>query len=105
MSSNAKNDFSQGKVWACILSQAIPLTVAQMVHVLYNLVDRIYLGTCPELPALPSPAWVSFFPLSALFQPSAVCLAPAVHRCAPLPGAPATMSVPSVLWAPPLRCW
>lgn len=37
-------DFSQGKVWKIIVAQAIPLTVAQLVHVAYNLVDRIYIG-------------------------------------------------------------
>lgn len=40
----AKTDFSQGPVWKRILSQALPLTVAQLVQLLYNVVDRIYLG-------------------------------------------------------------
>ncbi len=39
-----KNDFLQGPVWRVILSQAIPLTIAQLVHLLYNVVDRIYIG-------------------------------------------------------------
>ena len=39
-----KNDFSQGKVWRRILSQVIPLTLAEIVHLLYNVVDRVYLG-------------------------------------------------------------
>ena len=38
------NDFSKGKVWKNIVSQAIPLTVAELVHLLYNIVDRIYIG-------------------------------------------------------------
>lgn len=38
------NDFSKGKVWRNIVSQAIPLTVAELVHLLYNIVDRIYIG-------------------------------------------------------------
>lgn len=40
----AKTDFSQGPVWKRILSQALPLTVAQLVQLMYNVVDRIYLG-------------------------------------------------------------
>ena len=40
----AKNDFSKGPVWKCIVAQAVPLTVAQLVQLLYNIVDRIYLG-------------------------------------------------------------
>lgn len=39
-----KIDFSKGPVWKCIIAQAIPLTVAQLVQLLYNVVDRIYLG-------------------------------------------------------------
>ncbi len=42
--SKAQNDFSKGPVWKCIIAQAVPLTVAQLVQLLYNVVDRIYLG-------------------------------------------------------------
>lgn len=38
------NDFSKGPVWKCIITQAIPLMIAQLVQLLYNVVDRIYLG-------------------------------------------------------------
>ena len=44
MAQKAKVDFSQGPVWKCILAQALPLTVAQLVQLAYNVVDRIYLG-------------------------------------------------------------
>ena len=37
-------DFSKGPVWKCIISQAVPLTIAQLVQLLYNVVDRIYIG-------------------------------------------------------------
>lgn len=40
----AKNDFSKGPVWKCIAVQSVPLMVAQLVQLLYNIVDRIYLG-------------------------------------------------------------
>lgn len=39
-----QNDFSSGPVWKRILAQAVPLTVAQLVQLLYNVVDRIYIG-------------------------------------------------------------
>ncbi|MBQ7360008.1 MAG: MATE family efflux transporter [Lachnospiraceae bacterium] len=42
--SKQKVDFSKGPVWKCIIAQAIPLTVAQLVQLLYNVVDRIYIG-------------------------------------------------------------
>ena len=44
MAQSKKIDFSQGPVWKCILAQALPLTVAQLVQLAYNVVDRIYLG-------------------------------------------------------------
>lgn len=43
-----KTDFSKGPVWKCIISQAVPLTIAQLVHLLYNVVDRIYIGHMEE---------------------------------------------------------
>ena len=42
--STSKIDFSKGPVWKCIVAQAVPLTVAQLVQLMYNVVDRIYLG-------------------------------------------------------------
>ncbi len=41
---SGKIDFSRGPMWRCILAQAMPLTVAQLVQLLYNVVDRIYIG-------------------------------------------------------------
>ena len=38
------NDFSRGPVWKCIIIQAVPLMIAQLVQLMYNVVDRIYLG-------------------------------------------------------------
>lgn len=40
----AQNDFSQGKMARNILSMAGPMTVAQIINILYNIVDRVYLG-------------------------------------------------------------
>ncbi len=45
----AQNDFSQGKMGRNILSMALPMTVAQLIHILYNIVDRIYLGHIEEI--------------------------------------------------------
>ena len=45
-------DFSQGKVSSHILAQAIPLALAQLVQMLYNVVDRIYIGHLPGTDSL-----------------------------------------------------
>lgn len=39
-----KNDFSKGKISSQIIQLAIPMSVAQIISVLYNVVDRIYIG-------------------------------------------------------------
>ncbi len=44
---SSKSDFSQGSISKNILALALPMTAAQMVNVLYSVVDRIYLGRLP----------------------------------------------------------
>ena len=39
-----KNDFTKGKVSSQIIQLAIPMTIAQLISILYNVVDRIYIG-------------------------------------------------------------
>ena len=41
---NTKNDFSKGNITKTLLGLAIPMTLAQLVNVLYNVIDRIYLS-------------------------------------------------------------
>ncbi|WP_333649800.1 MATE family efflux transporter [Lacrimispora sp.] len=45
---DTKNDFSQGSVMGNILRLALPMTLAQFINVLYNIVDRVYIGMIPE---------------------------------------------------------
>ena len=66
-----QNDFSKGSLWKIILNQSIPLTVAQLVHVLYNVVDRIYLGHLPGASSLALTGVGLIFPIVALV--SAFC--------------------------------
>lgn len=37
-------DFSTGRVSVRIMTQAVPLMLAQLVHLLYNVIDRVYIG-------------------------------------------------------------
>ena len=41
-------DFSQGSVAGNILRLALPMTVAQLINVLYSVVDRMYIGRLPD---------------------------------------------------------
>ena len=43
----AQNDFTRGSVSRNILNVALPMTAAQLINILYNLVDRMYIGRLP----------------------------------------------------------
>lgn len=47
-----QSDFSTGSVWRHIVSLAVPMTVAQLVQMLYNIVDRVYIGHLPGASSL-----------------------------------------------------
>lgn len=48
MSQTSTQDFSRGSVLSNIIKLAVPMTLAQLINVLYNIVDRIYIGRIPE---------------------------------------------------------
>ena len=50
-SQNTENDFSRGSIARNILSLALPMTLAQLINVLYSVVDRIYIGHIPHVSA------------------------------------------------------
>lgn len=43
----ARNDFTKGSIPRNIMNMAIPMTLAQIINLLYNIVDRIYIGRIP----------------------------------------------------------
>ena len=45
---DTKNDFSKGSIVENILKLAVPMTFAQLINVLYNIIDRIYIGRIAE---------------------------------------------------------
>ena len=47
-----KNDFGVGSVERNIIRMAVPMTVAQILNLLYNLVDRMYIGHIPGASSL-----------------------------------------------------
>ncbi len=59
-------DFSQGKISKLVLAQAVPMTVAQLVQLLYNIVDRIYLGHLPSTDSLALTGVGLVFPLTTM---------------------------------------
>ena len=60
------NDFSQGKIWRNIVSQSVPLILAQLVQLLYNVVDRVYIGHLPGADSTALTGIGLVFPLTTL---------------------------------------
>lgn len=60
------NDFTQGKVWRNIVYQSFPLILAQLVQLLYNVVDRVYIGHLPGTDGLALTGVGLAFPLTTL---------------------------------------
>lgn len=59
-------DFSQGKVWKNIVAQAIPLVLAQLSQLLYNIVDRVYIGHLSQTDSLALTGVGLAFPITTL---------------------------------------
>lgn len=47
-----QTDFSKGSVYRNILEVAVPMTLAQLLNLLYNIVDRMYIGRIPGVGTL-----------------------------------------------------
>ncbi|MDD3165468.1 MAG: MATE family efflux transporter, partial [Oscillospiraceae bacterium] len=47
-----KNDFSKGGVGHAIFQMAVPTTIAQLVNLLYSVVDRVFIGHLPASSSL-----------------------------------------------------
>ncbi len=60
------NDFSKGSVKKNIISQAIPLVLAQITQLLYNVVDRIYIGHLPVADSMALTGIGLVFPITTL---------------------------------------
>ncbi len=61
-----ENDFSKGKIWKSIIAQSIPLILAQLVQLLYNVVDRVYIGRLPGGDSMALTGIGLVFPLTSL---------------------------------------
>ncbi len=61
-------NFAEGKVWQHILRQSLPLMLAQLVQMLYTIVDRIYIGHIPGASSLALTGVGLCFPLITLIM-------------------------------------
>lgn len=44
-----ERDFTKGSIPRNIMNLAVPMTLAQLINVLYNIIDRVYIGRLPEM--------------------------------------------------------
>lgn len=44
-----KHDFTKGSISRNIMNLALPMTLAQLINVLYNIIDRVYIGRLPHV--------------------------------------------------------
>ena len=61
-------DFSKGKVSGIILKLGLPMMLAEFVHVLYNIVDRMYIGHIADGGTLARTGLGICFPLITLIS-------------------------------------
>lgn len=66
--SKMEHDFSKGSVSRHILAQAVPLMVGQILQLLYNVVDRIYIGHLPGENGMALTGIGLVFPIVALIS-------------------------------------
>ena len=81
-----QNDFSKGSVPRTILRLALPMTVAQLINVLYNIVDRIYIGHLPEASTLALTGLGLTFPIITIISAFSNLFGMGARRSAPSPG-------------------
>ena len=61
-----KTDFRNEPIWLAVLKQGFPLMVAQLVHILYNVVDRVYIGHLPGVGSMALTGIGLAFPITTL---------------------------------------
>ena len=72
MASSSKQDMGTGSVKKLMVKMAVPALVGQVVNLLYNIVDRIYIGHIPEIGGLALTGVGLFTPILMLITASAM---------------------------------
>ena len=73
-------DFEHGTVTGNILGAALPMLVAQILNLLYNIVDRIYIARIPNIGTAALGAVGLCFPLIVVITAFSNLLEAAVHH-------------------------
>lgn len=101
-----EHDFSQGSMARNILSMAIPMTIAQLVNVLYNVTDRFFIGRIGGGSSSLALTGVGIvFPIINIITAFTNLYGMAARPFAPLPGDRRKMPRRSGSWGHPASCW
>ena len=73
-------DFEHGKITDNILRASIPMLVAEVLSLLYNIVDRIYIARIPDVGTTALGAVGLCFPIITIILASVTSSVPAVRR-------------------------
>ena len=75
-------DFENRTVTGNILGATLPMLVAQILNLLYNIVDRVYIALrIPKVGTAALGAVGLCFPIIVIITAFSICLEPVVHRC------------------------
>ena len=105
MQKNQDSRLGTENITKLMISLAIPAVLAQIVNVLYNIVDRIYIGRIPGVGLRRLPVWESLFRSSPSSLPFPALSAEEAHRWHPLPWDRATGNGQKGSLEMPHRCF
>ena len=100
-----QNDFSKGSMARNIVTMAIPMTMAQLVNILYSVVDRMYLGHIPGSGQLELAGLGLSLPIISIIMGFANLCGMGAAPCAPSTGEGVRIRKRSGCWETPLSCW
>lgn len=67
-SSVAHLDLAEGNIQKLVIKMAVPMVVAQIVNMLYNIVDRIFVGRIPDIGPVALGGIGIYLPINILFM-------------------------------------
>ena len=104
MENSPKQDMGSGSIKKLMVKMAVPALVGQVVNLLYNVVDRIYIGHIPEVGGTALTGVGLFTPILMLLTAFAMLCGSGARPGRPLPWARVKKSMPKRSSATALPC-
>lgn len=67
------SDMTQGSVWKFVMKTALPMVIAQVVNMLYNIVDRIFIGKIEGVGTVALGGVGIYLPIGIIVMAFALC--------------------------------